>query len=149
MKNILVPVDFSPVTLAVMKQAEAMARCVDGKLWVIHVAAPDPDFVGLDIGPKHVRDWRAAQLREEHRGIQTMALELEERGLDVTPMLVQGPTVELLLNEADKLGIDMIIMGSHGHGALYNALVGTVSEGVLHKAKCPVLIVPSDASAKE
>jgi len=144
MKHILVPVDFSPVTMSVFDQAEAVARCFDARLWLIHVAAPDPDFVGLDVGPQHVRDWRAAQLREEHRDIQTMALELEKRGIDVTPMLVQGPTVETILAEADKLDVDMIIMGSHGHGALYSMLVGTVSEGVLHKAKCPVLIVPSE-----
>ena len=109
--------------------------------------------LGYDYGDFPAHDGLWAMARQTAGDLlERMALVprvLEARGLDVTPMLVQGPTVELLLNEADKLGIDMIIMGSHGHGALYNALVGTVSEGVLHKAKCPVLIVPSDASAKE
>ena len=147
MKNILVPVDFSPVTMTVLKQAENVSRCMGGKIWLIHVAAPDPDFIGLSIGPQHVRDWRAEQLHEEHRGIQKMALELEERGVDVTPILVQGPSIETILNETEKLNIDMIIMGSHGHGALYSVLVGSVCEGILHRAKCPVMIIPADTSS--
>ena len=35
-------------------------------------------------------------------------------------------------------------MGSHGHGAIYELLVGSVTEGVLRKARCPVLVVPSE-----
>jgi len=35
------------------------------------------------------------------------------------------------------------VMGSHGHGAVYNLLVGSVTAGVLKSAKCPVLVVPS------
>ncbi|MGL5938967.1 MAG: universal stress protein, partial [Waterburya sp.] len=39
--------------------------------------------------------------------------------------------------------IYMIVLGSHGHGAVYRTLVGSVSEGIIHKASCPVLIVPA------
>jgi len=37
----------------------------------------------------------------------------------------------------------MILLGSHGHGALYHLLIGSVSEGVIRKASCPVIIIPS------
>ncbi|MBW2274656.1 MAG: universal stress protein, partial [Deltaproteobacteria bacterium] len=52
-----------------------------------------------------------------------------------------------ILAEAKRLAADMIVMGSHGHGALYRALLGSVSEGVLHKATCPLTIVPGRATA--
>ncbi len=129
--------------------AVKLARCEQGRLWLIHVASPEPDFVGLDIGPKSVRDWRAVQLREEHREIQQMALEIEQRDVDVTPLLVQGPTAETILAEADKLGVDLIVMGSHGHGALYHVLLGSISEAVLHKAPCPIVLVPASTGGDD
>jgi len=148
MKTILVPVDFSPVTLSVLAAAEDLARGLGAHLYLIHVAAPEPDFIGLDVGPQHVRDWRAVQLREEHRDVQRMALELEERGTDVTPLLIQGPTVETILSQADKLDADMIILGSHGGSRLLDALVGSVSKGVLQRANRPVLIIPARRSGR-
>ena len=50
---------------------------------------------------------------------------------------------KLILEEAERLEAEVIIMGSHGHGALYDLIVGSVTEGVLRKAKCPVLVLPS------
>ncbi|MEW5940915.1 MAG: universal stress protein [Chloroflexota bacterium] len=68
---------------------------------------------------------------------------MRKAGLDATALVVQGATVETILNEASKLEADMIVVGSHGHGALYQLLVGSVCEGVLRKAACPVLVVPT------
>ena len=47
-----------------------------------------------------------------------------------------------VLRIADKLDIDLVVMGSHGHGGLYKAFVGSVSEQLLHESEVPVLIVP-------
>ncbi|MDJ0636177.1 MAG: universal stress protein [Xenococcaceae cyanobacterium MO_188.B29] len=143
MDNILAAIDFSPITPTVVDKAAEIARCFASKLWLIHIAAPEPDFVGYGTGPQSKRDWRAKTLREEHRYIQDKALELEQSGIDVTPLLVQGMTVETILQEASKLKTDMIVIGSHGHGALYKALVGSVSAGIIRKASCPVLVVPA------
>jgi nucleotide-binding universal stress UspA family protein len=61
----------------------------------------------------------------------------------VTPLLVQGATIKTILQEAIKLKSDMIVIGSHGHGALYKTLVGSVSEGVIRQASCPVVVIPA------
>ncbi len=143
MDNIVAAIDFSNISPMVIDKAAEIARCFACKLWLIHIAAPDPDFVGYGTGPPSKRDWRAKTLREEHRYIQDKALELEQSGIDVTPLLVQGATVETILKEASKLNAEMIVIGSHGHGALYKTLVGSVSEGIIRKAFCPVLIVPA------
>jgi nucleotide-binding universal stress UspA family protein len=47
-----------------------------------------------------------------------------------------------ILAEIHKLQADLVIMGSHGRGAIYRTLLGSTSEGVLHRSSCPVLIVP-------
>ncbi|MGL5075697.1 MAG: universal stress protein, partial [Waterburya sp.] len=118
MDNILAAIDFSDITPTVIDKAAEIAKCFACKLWIIHIAAPDPDFVGYGTGPQCERDWKAKTLRKEHRYIHDKALELEQNGIDVTPLLVQGATVETILQEATKLKADMIVLGSHGHGAV-------------------------------
>ena len=142
MNNILAAIDFSDVSPRIVDKAAEIAKRFDSKLWLIHIAAPDPDFVGYGTGPQCERDWKAKTLKKEHRYLHDRALELKQNGIDVTPLLIQGATVETILQKASKLKAEMIVIGSHGHGALYKTLVGSVSEGVIHKATCPVLIVP-------
>lgn len=142
MKNILCPVDSADHTNKVLEMAAVMAEKFNAKLWIIHVAAPNPDFVGHEIGPQYQRDWIATKLHEEHKYMQKHSEELRERGIDVTPLLIQGSTVETILEEMEKLKIDLVVMGSHGHGAFYSLLVESVSIEVIKKTQCPVLIVP-------
>jgi nucleotide-binding universal stress UspA family protein len=144
MKSIVVPVDFSDQTEAVMQVARRLGEAFDAQIWLLHIAAPDPDFVGYGTGPDVVREQVAKGLREEHSKVQELGDELRVQGLTATALAIQGPTVDTILAEASKLEADLIIMGSHGHGAVYRTLMGSVSEGVLHRATCPVLIVPPD-----
>ena len=142
MQNILVPIDFSSITESVVDIAKTLAECFSSRLWLIHVASPDPDFVGYDAGPQSVRDQLAEHLREEHQRLQATAAELRKAGIDTTALLVQGATAEKILAEAEEHSADLIVMGSHGHGAMHRALMGSVSERVLRKAACPVTIIP-------
>jgi nucleotide-binding universal stress UspA family protein len=145
MKNILVPVDFSKITDPVIAAARGFAQAFSAKLWLVHVAAPDPDFVGYEVGPQSVRDQRATHLRDEHRRLQEEAARLRDDGIDAAALLIQGPTVEKILSEARRIEADLIVMGSHGHGAVYRTLLGGVSENVLRRAECPITIVPHGA----
>ena len=147
MNNILVAIDFSDVTPKVIEQAAKIARCFSSKLWLIHIAAPEPDFVGYSTGPQCERDWIANTLREEHQYLQDRALELETKGIDVTPLLVQGATVETILKEASKLNAELIVIGSHKHGILYKTLVGSVGKQIIERATCPILMIPERDSA--
>lgn len=140
--NIVAAVDFSPLTDTVLAEASAQARSRQAHLWLLHVAMPEPDFVGYGPGPQSERDAVAQHLREEHRQLQTLADRLRDDGLEVTALLIQGPSAETILAEADRLDAALIVLGSHGRGALANLLVGSVCQGVLHKARCPLLVVP-------
>jgi nucleotide-binding universal stress UspA family protein len=142
-ESMLAALDFSPVADSVLAQAIKLAERFGARLWLIHVAAPEPAFVGYEPGPQTVRDQRAGELREEHRTLQRRAEELRERGLDATALLIQGPPVEKILEEASRLRVEMIVMGSHGRSALARFVLGSVSEGVVRRAACPVLIVPA------
>jgi nucleotide-binding universal stress UspA family protein len=143
LKNILVAIDFSDVTNKTIETAAEIALSFSSKLWLIHVAAPDPEFIGYETGPQTERNWRAETLRKEHRDIQAKASELESKGINVTSLLIQGDTAEAILAQANKLQADLIVIGSHGRSALYKTLVGSVSEGVIRQSSCPVLLVPA------
>jgi nucleotide-binding universal stress UspA family protein len=141
-KRILVAVDFSDFTPALTLHAARLARALHAEVVLVHVAEPDPEFVGFGAGPQSRRDDVARRLRREHRDVQALADELAAAGVQAIALFVQGPTVEKLLGEAERLQADLIVMGTQGHGRLHRLLLGSVGEGVLRHARCPVLFVP-------
>lgn len=143
MNTILALVDFSDVTDAVVEQAASMAKGLDAEVVILHVAEPAPDFVGYEAGPQTVRDAVAGHLRDEHRSLRQLEEKVKAHGVVVTGLLVQGPTIEKCLSEASRLQPLLMVIGSHGHGLLRDLLVGSVTEGVMRKAACPVLVVPA------
>jgi nucleotide-binding universal stress UspA family protein len=143
MKHLLVPVDFSDVTPRVLAQALQLARAFGARVTLLHVAPPDPAFVGYAAGPDSVRDQVAHDLREEHRRLGEYHHDLTVAGVSGTALLVQGFPVEKIITEVKSLQVDFIVMGSHGRSSLRHMLVGSVTDGVLREATCPVLVVPS------
>ena len=134
--------DFDENINLVIDKAFELAESLGSKIWLMHIAAPDPDFVGYDIGPQYIRDFRARELRQEHKLIQGYANGLKKKGIDAEGLLIQGATIEMIIQESKKLNIDLIITGHHEHGFLYNAFVESVSAKIINKSKLPVLIVP-------
>lgn len=142
MKNLVCAVDFSDAGKGVIAAAAAEAKLRQAKLWLVHVAAPDPDFVGYDAGPANERQHRAATLRTEHEALHARVDELKAEGIDATAMLIQGPTAEMLVKEAHDLEAELIIIGSHRHGLWHRLLWGSTEDSVIELANCPVLVVP-------
>ena len=142
MKNILVTIDFNKNEKLLIDKAFQLAESFDSKLWLMHIAAPDPDFVGYEAGPQSVRDSRATELRKEHKLLQEYTTTLKKKGVDSEGLLVQGATIEMIIEKSKKLNVDLIIAGHHEHGFFYNAFVGSVSAKIIKKSKIPVLIVP-------
>lgn len=146
MRTILAPIDFSEGTAAVVQTAIQLAEAFGASLHLLHVAPPDPDFVGYQAGPHSVRDQIAHSYREEHRMLQEWEARCRVRGVETTALLIQGATVEKILQEQARLGAEWVVMGSRGHGALRRFLMGSVTEGVLKNAPCPLTIVPTGPS---
>jgi len=144
MKNILVAIDFEENIEPIIDKAFELANSFNAKVWLLHIAAPEPYFVGYEVGPQYIRDWRAEDLRTEHRQLQRFTSELEGKGIDVEGLLIQGATIEMIIGESKKLNVDLIIAGHHEHSFFYNALVGSVSSQIIKKSKIPALIVPVD-----
>ncbi|MFP4289907.1 MAG: universal stress protein [Bacteroidales bacterium] len=142
MKNILVAIDFEEGSHHLIDKASEFAKVFDAKLWLMHIAAPDPDFVGYEPGPQYIRDSRAEELRDEHKKLQEYADALNSKGLDAEGLLIQGATTEMIMKESKKLKTDMIICGDHDRGFFYRAFAGDVTSRIIKKSKIPVLVVP-------
>jgi nucleotide-binding universal stress UspA family protein len=140
--RLLVPLDLSSATARVLATATAVARDTGASVWLLHVAEPDPAFVGYEAGSAAVRDQVAHEYREEHRQLHEHARELREAGIDATPLLVRGPTADTILERAAHLEADLIVMATHGRGAVFDILVGSISHAVLRRSTIPVLMVP-------
>jgi nucleotide-binding universal stress UspA family protein len=85
----------------------------------------------------------ANTLSNHHQRLEDVARSLNARSIDTTALMVQGYAAECILDAATKHQAVRIVMGTHGHGMLRQLLVGSVTEGVLRDATCPVVIVPS------
>lgn len=142
MKNILIALDLSATDSHLLNYASLMTEKFGSKLWLVHIAAPDPDFVGYGTGPIYIRDSRAKELKEEHQQLMHIMDDLNARSLHAEALLIQGPTVEMLELEVKKLGIDLLIIGSHRHGFFYETFVGHTSTRLLKHLSIPVMIIP-------
>ena len=140
--KILAALDLTTTTPAVLREARLWTRRLQGELFLIHVTAPDPDFVGYGPGPESVRLAVAHKFTKAHKQIEDMAADLRKDDVEATALLLQGPTAETILREANRLSVDIILMGTHSHGKLHQLLMGSVSKAVLEKADRPILLIP-------
>lgn len=141
-QTILVPVDFSDATEKVIQMAGTLAQAFKSRVVLLHVAEPEPDFVGFEPGPVSVRQSVAKEFHAEHASLEQSKQKLATEGVEVVALQIQGPTIEKILHEIAQQNAGIVVLGSHGHGALHHLLAGSVAAGVLKAAACPVLIVP-------
>ena len=148
--NILVAVDLSGASQKILHYVKTLALDLSAKVWLLYAEKPDLGFVGFGPGrPQSALDQVAEDFKEKREELQNEADKLQDFGIDAEYLLVQGAAVEVILDEASKLNIDLIVVGSHGHGAVYHLVVGSVSEGVLHRSSCPVLVIPTHERTKK
>src|SRR5438132_957839 len=164
MKRILVPIDFSDVTPRVIDLARQLAKALDAEIHLVHVrefsagAAPGtlgyglagmPELApmsgvpvpGLDPMPQPI-----SETEDQKSKLARWQKEIAQDGVKVTLHEPTGAVAEEILNQADAINADLLVMGTHGHGAMYHLLLGSATEGVLKHAIRPVLLVPSPKS---
>lgn len=144
MKTILVPVDFSPITPSVVEAAAELARAIAGRIVLLTVVQPAIVFERYDASID-VAELTLLGEKNAARELDALARSLKSEFITVETCQVTGSPVDEIAEHAKEAAADYIVMGSHGHTAFYDLLVGSTTHGVLKRAKCPVVIVPAVA----
>jgi len=138
----LIALDLSQDSPRLVDDAIALLGKALDAVWLLHVAQPDPDFVGYGIDPKVMRDQVAGVFHREHRALQDMAEALRTRGIAATALLIQGETAKAIIQQAENLDVDLIVVGARKAGLLSRFLPGGLDQGGLRAAGRPVLLMP-------
>ena len=164
MKRFLVAIDFSEVTPLVIHLARQLAKALAAEIHLVHVreitAAPMPGslgyglagmpelapMTGVPVAGFEPMPEAIAESEDEKSRLARWQAELAQEGVKVTLHEATGAVAEEILKQADAINADLIVMGTHGHGAMYNLLVGSATKGVLKYAARPVLLVPGPRS---
>jgi len=143
MRTFLVPVDFSAVTDKVIDAALAFAGAFHGRIVLLHIIHPTVVGGGEYALPAEALDEvLASERRIALQKLDGRCESFRRAALECTVSVEVGSPDRVILAEADKLSADYVIMGSHGHGKLYDLLVGSTAGGVIKRAKCGVIVIP-------
>ncbi|MBL9216467.1 MAG: universal stress protein [Opitutaceae bacterium] len=150
MKTFLLPVDFSPVTADVIESALSFARAFAGRVALLHVVQP-PYIASARsaLPPEAIAEAVAVAEEEAERKLAAHARTFARAGIECSVRMLSGRPVPLILKEAKRARADFIIMGSHGHGRIYDLLVGSTASGVIKQATCGVILLPPEDKAYE
>jgi nucleotide-binding universal stress UspA family protein len=142
LKSILVATDFSEPSDAALAYGRELARKFGAQLVVLHVAGNILAFGGGD-GMVIVDPELQSQIEASARQRLDSVVSDEDREQlrASTVLLISNATSQTITGYAKKANIDLIVMGTHGRGAVAHLLMGSVAERVVRTAPCPVLTV--------
>ncbi len=136
-RTILLATDLQPASEPATSEAISLAAALAARLLVVSVIDPGQRRVpGLRAEARvdQIRDLREAAAQE----LVTRGREL---GADVTFLVWEGDPAESIVEASIAEGADLIVVGSHGRGAVGRVLIGSVSDHVVRNAPCPVMVV--------
>jgi nucleotide-binding universal stress UspA family protein len=145
MKTILVALDFSDASKAVLEAACSMARAHDAVLHILHVMEPEPTYTAYGMTPEEfpaIQSYRIETQKRAEAKLNDAVAEAREILVDVRAELMVGSPKHCIIDYALENAADLIVIGTHGHGAVAALLIGSVAEGLVRKAFCPTLVIP-------
>jgi nucleotide-binding universal stress UspA family protein len=145
MKTIITALDFSDATKDVLAAAMLMAKLQDATLHIIHVLEPEPTYTAYGMTPEEFPAIQVFQNESQRRAEARLndAVTTAKRLLkDVRAELIVGSPLHSIIDYAETQKADLVVIGTHGHGAVAALLIGSVAEGLVRKAICPTLVIP-------
>lgn len=149
-KRILFATDFSECSIVALEFASRLANETGARLFIVHingiVDVSIPSIPPVEGGYYYDAPWGY----ERH--------EVKERLIKIAPTVANvayehcyltGPPVAQILKFAERERVDLIVIGSHGRTGFSRLLMGSVAEGVVRNAKCPVLVVKQAAKISD
>lgn len=134
--------DGSDLAECVLPQVQELARQHGSRIVAVHANELVGRFSSAPVLPGE------PQIRER---IEQRVAELAADGFDASFEVANGTgsVPELVAAKAKEVGAGLVVIGTHGHGGLAAALLGSVARGLCHTAHCPVLVVPRPRASEQ
>lgn len=143
--RLLYATDYSEASELALPVAVGLARTYDAELVVLHVAERLVDVVPVAAGvPPIEMDLEAEPSESARERLEEWAEERLPDDVSSSLELVDGDAAEMIVEVADEQDADIVVLGTQGHSRVERFLIGSVTEKVLRRAHCPVLVVPSE-----
>jgi nucleotide-binding universal stress UspA family protein len=139
--TIIALLDFSAVTDQVFETAAGLADALRGRVVLLHVVQPSRvPAAGITV----LATMQAAVAADQQTAARRLARYEKQLRLDkiaVTTVQLRGAPAPLILEQVGKLRAAFVVIGSHGHSTIAGRLVGTTTEYLLRRARCPVIVI--------
>jgi len=161
LEKILVPLDGSEHSLKALNIATQIAKKFGGKITLIHVYSvsvspvmmPEPTTLTPSMIPA-MTPAEVSKAVEATRKIGASILadgeqKVKAEGVEVEKLLREGHTVQEIVRTAKEGNFDLIVIGARGISKIRELLLGSVTDGVIHHASCPVLVIKTVPKSEE
>lgn len=136
-KQVLMATDFSAASQRALAYALAIARRYGSEVALVHAIPPNRESMPMDPLPRELNRSRL----EAEQEMQRLEVEARLDQLAYTTVLEEGPVWDVISPIIDRDDIGLLVLGTHGRGALKKLALGSVAEQVLRSASCAVLTV--------
>lgn len=144
--KILVPVDFSEVSVRALRQAVQLARHSGGEITILHVGILPHIYsaeLGMSggVGPLFTQAGEEMAREQRHQMEKLASAEIPD-SVHHRTVIREGYPPQEVLAQTQEGGHDVVVMGTHGRTGLTRVLLGSVAERVIRESQVPVLVVP-------
>ena len=157
MKKILIAVDYDPAAQKIAETGYAFAKSMGGQVILLHVTSDYVYYSSLDYSPilgydsfSNLGALQTDTIEELRNAAEnylvTTKLHLGDDTIET--VVKEGDFGEVILETAEELNVDVIVMGTHGRRGLDKILMGSVAEKVLRQSSIPLFIIPTKVTGK-
>lgn len=140
--KILVPIDFSETSLNALHTAIEMAKRQEATLFLIHVVSTTTG-IAFPEGVAVVDMAYYDLIESNKKNIEQLSATItSEHGIDCQSRVISGAVCPTVVEEASRLRVDLIVMGTHGVSGLREFFIGSNAYAIIKLAQCPVLTIP-------
>ncbi len=139
-RHILVALDFDPISEHALDYAVDLAERIGARVTAIHVYSL-PVLMALDGEYLPTAESAAEKATQAQKNLDAALAPFAGRKVELHGTLRIGSAAEEVCAQAKELAADLVIVGTHGRGAIGRALLGSVAQSVLHASPVPVLTV--------
>jgi nucleotide-binding universal stress UspA family protein len=141
-RRIVHPTDFSPASGKAFKKAIELAKDNKAALAIVHVLPTLPLVADAYMAASAYNAMLSAQRRQAEKSMDRTVEQARKAGVKADGLIIDtGPMAETIVRFAKRQRADLIVMGTHGRGALAKVVLGSVAERVISQAACPVVTV--------